>query len=220
MVSATRQRRRNHTKPNVAGLTSWGYPSFTASVTPSDIVSLALNAGAGAVAVDANGRLQPAFTGASSTFSSAARGPAMADGPYKVSAGHGGAASSTDRGYGPGYSNGDGSLAVFAILFQSGAGRLYTAIGGTIAQVATGSTATSSSGTDVIDIRYVISGSDIIYSVYKNGSATPTNLTWTDAGGATLGIPGRYPIDVLRSIRTAGTNYQSPGSDLFQAVML
>lgn len=218
MVSATCQRRRNHTKTRAPGLTSWGYPSFTASVTPGDIASLALNAGAGAVAVDANARLQAAFTGSSGTFYSAARGPMMADGAYAVSAGHGGAASSTDRGYGPGYSNGDGSIAVFATLFQSGAGQLRTAIGGTVTQRATGSGATSGSSSDVIEIRYAISGSDIIYTVYKN--ANPTNLTWTDTGGATIGIPGRYPIDVLRTIRTAGTNYPSPGSDLFQAVML
>lgn len=143
----------------------------------------------------------------------------MDDGPYKVSAGHGGGTSSTDRGYGPGYSNGDGSIAVFATCFQSGSGRLFTAIGGTITQRSTGSTATSATGTDVIDIRYAVSGSDIVYTVYKNGTAT--NLTWTDTDAAIVGIPGRYPIDVLRSIRTAGTNYQSPpGSDLFQAVML
>ncbi len=103
--------------------------------------------------------------------------------------------------------------------FSRGSGRLFTAIGGTITQRSTGSTATSATGTDVIDIRYAVSGSDIVYTVYKNGTAT--NLTWTDTDAAIVGIPGRYPIDVLRSIRTAGTNYQSPpGSDLFQAVML
>lgn len=217
------RRRGVEAKTPVGAYTSWGYASFTPSVTPPDIASLALSTGAPGVAVDGNARLQNLVAASNGNHYCAGRGPAMAAGPYAVRVGNGGGSQSTDRGYGPGYSAADGYVAVMAACFSSGSGRLFTAIGGVVTQRATGSTATSGSGSDVLEMRYAVSGSDIIYTLYKStggGAFTATNLTWTDTNAAIAGIPGRYPIAHLRPVRNAGTTYYPPGIDLFQSEML
>lgn len=197
------------------------YNPFTASVTPVGMVVVPTSAPApNTVTVDSSARLREGNTATNTNgtyFTCAVFPEKMVDGAYTVGVGNA-AISTSDRGIGAGYSNNDHSRIIFFIMSgNTTACRLYTYIDGILTPVGTTQSIFSTAGSDVLWIRYSVSGSDIIYTVYRN--ATATTVTWTDVGGATLGTPGRKPVAAFR--RTySGSQFASPGIDSIEAAML
>lgn len=203
------------------GLTSMSYNPFTASVTPTGLVAVPLGTNApNTVTVNASSQLREGNNPANTNgtyFTAGVFAEVMADGPYSVSVGNA-SISTSDRGIGGGYSSNDRATMVFFIMCgNTTTCRIYTWVGGTLTQVGTAASTFTTSGSDVLMIKYVISGADIIYTVYKNGTATA--CTWTDTGGATIGIPGRHPLASFRHTYS-GSNFASPGIKSVSAALI
>lgn len=208
----------------VPGVSSVTYSPFTSGVTPPGLVVVQLSSAAApnTITVDTNSppRMREGnnVTNTSGSHYTAGVFPeTMIDGRYEVKIGNAQIATSS-RGIGGGYCNSDRTKMVFFIICgNTTACRIFTYVSGTLTPVGTTQNTFVTSSSDTAALRYAISGSDIVYTVYKNGSAT--TVTWTDTGGATIGTPGRKPMVAFRH-EYSGGNFASPGIKSLETVML
>lgn len=226
MSFSSRMARRAAVAASVAavasGLSSVSYPSFTASTMPTGAFAVPMGgantfASGTTITVDASSRMkEPNSANVNGTYRSAAVfAERMAPGAYSVTVGNANI-STSDRGFGCGMSNDDGSVIVFCMVFgNTNAPRIYTYISGTVTPVGTAGSGFSGSASDTITLKYTVSSGIATYTVYKNG--TTMGATWTDSSNV-VGTPGRHPCVSFHHVYSS-YQYASPGCKSLTAAL-
>lgn len=189
----------------------FAYASFPA--VPVGTVDVAISAGAGAVRIDGSDDLREAAgTAGNKTYYSLAVLPHDMHTPrFKVGGTNAGLGGSSNRGSGLGLASADGTKAVFIVAAGPGQGyngRIITWLDGVMTVRSSTSSVSWTSGQTLELIPTVVGGGVVVWTVWKNG--VQTSLTWTDNEHA-IDLPGTHMAAAFHNIRTANTNYYSPG---------
>lgn len=190
--------------------------SYTFTSKPAGTLDVAIDANAGASAINSNALREGASGTAGQYYLSAAVMPDVMSTLYSTTVTNA-AQSTSRRGMGPGCFSADGTKGVFAILKgNTGAAAIYSWVGGAYAVQANQSGLYSTASTDQIALVPSVSAGVITWTVVKNG--TPTALTWTDSGHL-VDLPGTHPAACFLH-EYSGYQFYSPGISALAAADL
>lgn len=191
--------------------------NYTFTAKPAGTLDVALDANAGASAINSNALREGANSGtAGQYYLSAAVMPDVMSTLYSTTVTNA-AQSTSQRGMGPGCFSSDGTKGVFAILKgNTGAAAIYSWTGGVYVSQATLGGLYSTSSSDQIAIVPSVAAGVVTWTVVKNG--TPTSLSWPDSGHV-VDLPGTHPAACFLH-QYSGGQFYSPGISALAAADL